>query len=158
MPILMRASISHSILRSDEGFHAVHAKMRSAVSKTSGATVQVMRTPSTSMITCGEEVGLSCERSCKHVRSIADGLRRHAAQSRCCPPTRLQPQQRCGIICRWAWACRMAARLDAGRRMRRIHPQLAEAEGQRLARGVTRGMVRRSRAPEEARGRRARPG
>ena len=55
MPMLMRASISHSILRSDAGFHA---KMRSAVSKTSGATVQVMRTPSTSMITCGEEVGL----------------------------------------------------------------------------------------------------
>ena len=55
MPILMRASISHSILRSDDGFHA---KMRSALSKTSGATVQVMRTPSTSMITCGEEVGL----------------------------------------------------------------------------------------------------
>ena len=45
----------------------------------------------------------------------------------------------------------MTARLDAGRRMRRIHPQLAEAEGQRLARGVTRGMVRRRRAPEEAR-------
>ena len=79
MPMLMRASISHYILQSDDGFHA---KMRSAVSKTSGATVQVMRTPSTSMITCGEEVGLSCERSCKHVRSMADGVRQHAAQSR----------------------------------------------------------------------------
>ena len=55
MPMLMPASISHAILRNDDGFHA---KMRSAVSKTSGATVQVMRTPSTSMITCGEEVGL----------------------------------------------------------------------------------------------------
>ena len=53
--------------------------------------------------------------------------------------------------CRWSWACHMAAHLDAGRRMRRIHPQLAQAEGQRLARGVIREMVHDTRdgAPEE---------
>ena len=55
--------------------------MRSAFSKTSGATVQVMRTPSTSIITCGKEVGYMGDRPSMYGRwSVVDG---HAAYASC---------------------------------------------------------------------------